>query len=373
MDQSFLKNVRVLLVDDDEDDAIIIRKLFSDSSSSQFSVEWVSDYERALERIQQKDHDVYLIDYRLGAETGIDLLEDVGVVDRTEPFILMTGVGDQRIELQSLKVAASDYLVKQSLTSAVLTRAIYYALGRKEVERAKIDQLLDITRSKDEFISIASHQLRTPATAVKQYVGMVLDSMAGEINDEQRKLLKRAYENNERQLVIVNDLLRVAQVDAGGVELNFSNVDIVDFIHKAISDNQSIFTTRNQTLIERIDLKKKPFLCRIDESAIRMIIDNMIENASKYSEPLTTTTVTVAALENSLCISVRDEGVGVSDESRLFQKFSRIDNKLSTSVGGTGLGLYWAKSIAKLHGGVLRYKKNHPKGSEFILEIPLKL
>ena len=244
MDQSFLKNIRVLLVDDDEDDALIIRKLFSGNHSSQFTFDWESEYDTAIDRIRQSDHDVYLIDYRLGGRTGLDLLEDLDVVDRPEPFILLTGVGDERIEFQSLKFAAADFLVKQSLSSNALVRAIYYALGRKEVERAKINQLIDITRSKDEFISIASHQLRTPATAVKQYVGMALDGMAGELNEAQRKLLKRAYENNERQLAIVNDLLKVAQVDAGGVELVYDIVELRDFIQKAVNDNKSLFDFR---------------------------------------------------------------------------------------------------------------------------------
>lgn len=373
MDQSFLKNIRVLLVDDDEDDALIIKKLFFGNHSSQFTFDWESEYDTAIDRIRQNDHDVYLIDYRLGGRTGLDLLEDLDVVDRPEPFILLTGVGDERIEFQSLKFAAADFLVKQSLSSNALVRAIYYALGRKEVERAKINQLIDITRSKDEFISIASHQLRTPATAVKQYVGMALDGMAGELSEAQRKLLKRAYENNERQLAIVNDLLKVAQVDAGGVELVYDIVELRDFIQKAVNDNKSLFDFRKQQLEVDFTGVKSDREIRLDESAIRMILDNVLENASKYSAPHTKTTVRITETTKCIVIAVEDEGVGVTDESRLFQKFSRINNELSTSVGGTGLGLYWAKSITKLHGGELLYEKNIPKGSKFILSIPKKL
>jgi CheY-like chemotaxis protein len=162
MEQSNLpKIVRVLLVDDDEEDYLIISRLFSSMKSIESELEWVSSSDEAIEAINEGRHDAYLIDYRLDARTGLDILQEVNALERSEPFILLTGVGDQGIERQSLALAASDYLVKKGLTSDSLARALYYALGRKEQEKQKITQLIELNKAKDEFISIASHQLRT--------------------------------------------------------------------------------------------------------------------------------------------------------------------------------------------------------------------
>jgi K+-sensing histidine kinase KdpD len=102
-----------------------------------------------------------------------------------------------------------------------------------------------------------------------------------------------------------------------------------------------------------------------------MVVDNLLENAKKYSEPKAKTQIILRRDDHDgVIIKVVDEGVGVAEPSKLFQKFSRIENKLSTEVGGTGLGLYWAQSIIRLHGGELVYEHNTPRGSQFIISLP---
>jgi two-component system sensor histidine kinase/response regulator len=367
MDQKLFNQIRVLLVDDDEDDYLIIKQMFASMKSSPFILEWISDSKTAIKAIKESRHDAYLVDYRLDALTGLDVLRKVNAFDRPEPFILLTGVGDRDIEFESIQLAASDYIVKRGLNAEVLSRTLYYALGRKEIERHKIEQLIEINNSKDEFISIASHQLRTPATAVKQYVSMVLDGYMGEITEKQRATLQRAYDGNERQLTIVNDLLKVAQIDAGGMELVINEVDVSSAVTRAVEDLRQIVEERQQKLVVTIE---EGLHASIDENSIRMVIDNLIDNASKYSQPGGEVTVELTRSVNDFKLKVKDEGVGVSMPDRLFQKFSRIDNPLSTEVGGTGLGLYWARSIARMHKGDLFYQPNQPKGSVFTLSIP---
>lgn len=360
--------VRVLLVDDDEDDYIIIKRLFTSMKGIKSQLEWVSSSTEAIARIKAEEHDAYLIDYRIDARTGLDVLQEADAFQRIEPFILLTGVGDQGIERESLHLAASDYLVKKDLTSDALARTIYYALGRKEQEKQKINQLIEINKAKDEFISIASHQLRTPATTVKQYVAMVLDGLSGNVSETQKKFLLKAYESNERQLSIINNLLKVAQVDSGSFELALNRSDVAHIVQEAAEDFAPAYSQKKQTLITD---NFKATHCLIDENAIRMVIDNLLENASKYSTANTTTTISMTHSKSSVKIIISDEGVGVLDPTRLFKKFSRIENELSTVVGGTGIGLYWAQSIARLHGGDLFYEVNSPHGSKFILLLPI--
>jgi signal transduction histidine kinase len=367
MDDQILNNIRVLLVDDDEDDYLIIRKIFEQVTNSPFVLSWTSSFEDAKKLIKQEKHDAYLIDYRLGEHTGLDLLRYAKPEKRLQPFILLTGASDQVIEWSSMMLAASDYLVKGSFDASLLTRTLFYAIQRKRFEAQRLDHLIELNRSKDEFISIASHQLRTPATAVKQYIGLVLDGFAGEIPDAQRQLLDRAYESNERQLRIVSDLLKVAQLDAGKVALKQRAVKVNALLNDILRSQKDVFDSRRQEVVT--NLLPKEQTVHADQDRLRMVFENIIDNASKYSEENMTITVDAEDIGDAVAVRVKDEGVGIdpANRSRLFEKFSRIENSLSTKVGGTGLGLYWAKKIIDLHDGLIQHEDNKPQGTIFTI------
>lgn len=235
---------------------------------------------------------------------------------------------------------------------------------------AYLEHVIEINQSKDEFISIASHQLRTPATGVKQYIGMILEGFFGDITPEQREILLRAYESNERQLRIVTDLLKVAQVDAGKVMLHFETLDINAFVRQIIRDNRATLKRRDQRL--KFTSSETSAAVMADPETMHMVIENIIDNASKYMEPGRTITVKVADGDDEVRVSVIDEGVGVPADKvdKLFEKFSRIENELSTKVGGTGLGLYWAKKIIDMHSGDIVYHPNKSGGSVFEIVLP---
>ncbi len=231
-------------------------------------------------------------------------------------------------------------------------------------------ELQSLNDSKDEFISLASHQLRTPATGVKQFIGMVTGGFAGDLNPTQQELLERAYESNERQLRIISDLLKVAQVDAGKIEPKKTPTNINDLLSSVIREQYDVYEERNQE-INHIDPNKE-LVARIDSDLIRMVLENLVNNASKYSHLNSLVTVNVYEKGNSICIDIDDEGVGISreDMAKLFRKFSRIDNELSTHVGGNGLGLYWAKKVVDLHGGKITVNSKEGEGSVFTVELP---
>lgn len=362
--------IKVLLVDDDEEDFFIIQQIFSHIPDSPFIVTWCSEYEEAQQLIKAKKFDVYLIDYRLGALSGLDLLRFAEPSKRQEPFILLTGVGDRKVEKQALQLAAADYLVKGSFGPELLSRTLFYSLGRKQIEQQRMEHLLELNRTKDEFISLASHQLRTPATAVKQFIGMVLQGFVGEASEEQKAILQKAYDSNERQLRIVSDLLKVAQVDAGKVTLRVAPTDAVDLVKDVIKDLEVIYKERQQTLVFEKPAHAQPIT--LDKERIHMVLENIIDNASKYSEPNTTVTVSIKDEAEAIAIRIQDQGVGISPEhfNRLFEKFSRIHNPLSTQVGGTGLGLYWAHKVVSLHGGSIQVDSEPGKGTRFTVYLP---
>lgn len=364
------KIIRVLLVDEDEDDYSIILWIFDRIPDSPFQLTWCNSYDKAKDLISTKEHDIYLIDYRLGVHTGLDLLEFAQPYKRSEPFILLTGVSDKSIEKRSMKLAAADYLVKGTFNADLLARTLYYSLERKQFEEQRFHHLIELNRAKDEFISVASHQLRTPATGVKQYLGMILEGFAGDLSDSQRAILQKANESNERQLRIVTDLLKVAQVDAGKVRLRKAEVDVTSLIKDVIKEQQETFEKRRQKVL--FQPEQASLNLYLDRDTIRMVLENLIDNASKYSGQDKIVTIQLRERADEVQITIIDNGVGIKreDQNRLFEKFSRIDNPLSTQVGGTGLGLYWAKKIVDLHQGRVTLESVVSEGTSFTVHLP---
>lgn len=267
----------------------------------------------------------------------------------------------------------------EDLTERQKTETAYAEASKRQAEleiitaalTAQQAQLVALNQSKDEFISLASHQLRTPATGVKQYIAMVLEGYAGDVPLKLRAFLERAYESNERQLSIVNDLLKVAQIDAGKVQLEKRPMDIAGLVASIIRDHASKFKEREQTIA--FHESDQTISIAADEPRLRMVLENIIDNASKYTDAGKTISVSVKRLKDKVRIRIKDQGVGIdeADIDKIFQKFVRLDNPLSTKVGGTGLGLYWAKKIIDLHGGRVTVRSKIGEGSTFIIDLPL--
>jgi signal transduction histidine kinase len=243
-------------------------------------------------------------------------------------------------------------------------------LHRAELLTKQRSRLMALNRAKDEFIGLASHQLRTPATSVKQYTGMLLENYSGKLTEAQRNMLSTAYESNERQLQVVDSILRVAQIDAGNITLKKEKVDLALLVKEILHGQTSVFATRHQT----VDFTpgNSNFVATVDKEKIRMVLENILDNASKYSPPGKKLEVKLKKSKNNLAISVKDDGVGIvkRDRPKLFKKFSRIDNPLSVAVGGTGLGLYWAKKIIDLHKGSIIVTSKPNRGSTFTISLP---
>lgn len=364
---------RVLLIDDDEDDFLIVRSLLVGIPHVNFELDWVSDFAKAEQAIADAAHDVYLVDYRLGLHTGMDLLAGMNLNDRPKPFIILTGAGDEAIEREAMAIGVADYLVKGTFDSDLLSRALRYAIQRKSSETQRINQLKEINRSKDEFIALASHQLRTPATAVKQYLGMLLAGYAGDVTDDQMAMLRTANESNERQLAIVNDILRVARLDLDKVSLSRRRHSLNKIMKNILDDITPIAKERAQLIT--YSKPATPLYVWVDEDFFRMAISNIVDNASKYTPSGGQIVITVEQQNGgTTTIEVIDQGVGIAaeDMDKLFKKFSRIQNPLSVEVGGTGLGLYWANEVIELHGGTIQVSSRLGRGTSFMITLPAR-
>lgn len=361
--------IKILLIDDDADDALLFRHAVKKIPDGNFVVEWVDDFQAGRTKIAENTHDVYVIDYQLGAENGTQLLREFNVVQREQPFIMLTGAADGTREKEAMKLGAADYLIKGAFDEQLLSRVIRYSIQRKILEAQRIEHLIEVNRSKDEFIAVASHELRTPATAVKQYIGMVTDGFAGDISEPQRNFLQRAYDSNERQLRIIDDILRVARLDLDTLSLNLVKLDVGQALRGIVKDLADVTKERDQKI--KLELAKSPAYIYADELYFRMALANIIENASKYSEA-GDITVTVRKIDDMVTIAVHDTGVGIDEKDieKLFVKFSRIHNPLSIQRGGTGLGLYWTREVISLHQGRVDVESQLGEGSTFTVTLP---
>ncbi len=232
-------------------------------------------------------------------------------------------------------------------------------------------ELEAISRSKDEFVALASHQLRTPATAVKQYVGMVLQGYTGAISDIQAEMLQKAFESNERQIQIINQILSAARADTGRLVMSPILLDLRVLAQSAWNDMRPLFEQRG--LRYHFVPPKRPMLTQADQTYLRMAIENLLHNACVYTPAGGEVTMRLAKTAHSYVLRVTDTGVGIkkADLGKLFAKFSRIYNDLSVQAGGSGIGLYLAAEIVRLHGGTIDVESKIRQGSTFAISLPL--
>lgn len=232
-------------------------------------------------------------------------------------------------------------------------------------------QLHRIDEVKDEFLSIASHQLRTPLTSVKGYLSMVLDGDAGTITPTQRHLLQEAFTSSQRMVSLIEDFLNMSRLQTGRFVVDKKLNDIHELVTNEVDMLRPTAKTRDLAL--RLDAKDVPINVMIDESKIRQVIMNFIDNSIYYSKNKSTIRVSLATEAGEMVFKVKDAGIGVPihEQARLFSKFYRASNARKRRPDGTGVGLYLAKKVIMAHGGSIIFESVEGEGSTFGFKLPL--
>ncbi|HPM39073.1 MAG TPA: ATP-binding protein [Candidatus Pacearchaeota archaeon] len=227
-----------------------------------------------------------------------------------------------------------------------------------------------IEKMKTEFVSVAAHQLRTPLSAIKWTIRMILDGDAGEINEEQRELLEQTYISNERMIRLINDLLDVSRIEEGRLLYNQEDARIEDVIDSVIEASQEML--RNKNMVLEVNKKETPKV-KIDKEKIGVVIQNLLENAIKYTEQGGKIKITLDNDEKNVIFKIEDSGVGIpkSQQDRIFTKFFRAENVTRMETNGTGLGLYTTKNIVQAHKGQIWFESEENKGTTFYFTIPI--
>ena len=231
-------------------------------------------------------------------------------------------------------------------------------------------------KTKREFISIASHQLRTPLTSIQWYIELVLADRDKTLTDEQRSDLERISRNNKRMVQLVNELLNVSRIDSGRLTIRPEKVDIVKFVEELVTEVLPQANSAKCALTIEKDISEE--FIWIDQLLLRQVIHNLLTNSIKYHNPKRECSIVVRLSKDDTTgdsvITVSDTGIGIpkSEQHRVFDKFWRAENVLTLNTEGTGLGLYVGKMLLEAAGGKISFTSQEQVGTTFQVTIPSK-
>lgn len=264
-------------------------------------------------------------------------------------------------------------LIISAIVSSGLVKRI---LKEKDMRRELLEAYEDLKRldkAKSEFVSIASHQLRTPLTAVKGYISMILEGTYGKFPEKAEKPLENISQSNDRLIKLVNDLLNVSRIEAGRLEIKYEKADVGEVVKSVFEELKNESENKKLYLkLERSE-EKLPEIS-IDKDKIRQVILNLIDNAIRYTEK-GGITVGLRVLGYNLQIAISDTGEGMNKEEieKMFTSFSRGSAGTKLYTEGAGLGLYVAKKFVDMHSGrIWAESKGKGKGTTFYIELPIK-
>jgi signal transduction histidine kinase len=242
------------------------------------------------------------------------------------------------------------------------TMKIFYNMTREKM----LDKL------KSEFITIAAHQLRTPLSAIKWVIKMVLDGDAGTLTPDQEQLLSKGYKSNERIITLVNDMLNVSRIEEGRFGYKMQPEDLSKALDGIIEALSSLINGKNIKF--NLERNQEFPLLNIDLKKMTLVIQNLLENAIKYTPENGRINVRMAHDDNNVTISIQDNGIGIpkADQVKLFTKFYRAENALRLQTEGSGLGLFIVRNIVKEHGGNISFESEEGVGTTFTITLPIK-
>ncbi len=345
----------------------------------------------ALDLVRENDYDVIVSDIKMPGMDGLAFLAKIQEMRPDTPTVLITGHGDHNLAIQALRGGAYDFIqkpIERDYFVAALRRAIQTRQLRRQVVeqqqtlenhakslektiQERTSELIEANAVKDEFISMASHELKTPLSSLKGMTQLLHRRLARAKSPEVASLV--SMESSIRRMeILVNDLLNISFLEMDMFSLQYRSCDIVKLCQSLV-DEYIIGTNPSPTIF--FDSIEKEMEAEVDVERIGQVILNLLSNARKYSSSGSPIYVSLQRQDDTYSISVRDSGVGIPPEllPHVFDRFYRVPTvevQTGSSVG-FGLGLYISRQIVERHGGSIHVESSPEIGSTFTIVLPL--
>ncbi|MEI6494967.1 MAG: HAMP domain-containing sensor histidine kinase, partial [bacterium] len=250
-------------------------------------------------------------------------------------------------------------------------------MSAKELELSlAYNRLQKLDEAPSKFVSVTTHQMRTPLAGIKWTLDMLLTGQLGPVTDEQKEFIKRGFDSTEKLVHIVNDLLSVDAIDADKSDYTFAEADLVELVACVTGEfvNQA---KSKQIKVEFVHPPSNKLAVEIDKDKVAMILENLIDNAIKYTKAgqvwVGINDSQVKAVDAKVEVVIADQGMGIApeDKDKVFHKFFRASNAVQTEPDGSGLGLFIAKDVVGKHGGSIWFTDRDGGGTEFHFTLPL--
>jgi signal transduction histidine kinase len=333
--------IRALLVEDNPGDARLIREMLRDAGAGHAAVELAHTVRLALglAELTNQVTDVVLLDLTLPDSHGFDTFTTVHAHAPDVAVVVLSGLDDGTLAVRAVQEGAQDYLVKGQVDGGAILRSMRYAIERQRLEAAR----RDLERQRDEFFSSVSHDLRTPVAAIKAAIGVVLANMPPDMPPPLQRLLGNIDLAADELPSLIEDLLEMARLQSGRVELWRSSVDLRDVIARAGRAIEPLIQARGQRLL--FSPPAEPVIASVDAERLGRVLRNLLGNAHKYGRENRTILVAVERHATEVRISVTDDGPGIppDDQERIFERFFRVRGSGSSGLDSVwrSLGHWW--------------------------------
>ena len=388
------KAISVLLVDDDQDDYMLTRDALKQAAGVRFKLDWCPTFDKGLAEMVRNRHEAYLVDYQLGAHTGVDLIKAARNKGCKMPLIILTGQGDLQVDVLAMKAGAVGYLEKSAIQPQLLERTIRWAIERHRAERLRRQlSTAEHLQNFNQFASSLTHQIRNPAAYMMTNLSVMKDHVSdfeaainalrlcladGDI-DRVKELLGREYmdktlrdmgemlrdnlEGQKRIKSILDDLTALARIERDDI----SKVDLSD-VARSACDMMDKEVRKRATL--KKDLNPVPTISG-DRGKLLKVVASLLLNAAQSmdeGDPIgNQIKVTTANKGGRVMLTIQDSGKGIPRDihERIFEPFFTTRHP-----NGKGLGLSIATEVVRRHGGKIRFDSKVGQGSVFQISLP---
>ena len=321
---------------------------------------------RPLERLRMAVHEVGQGD--LDVRSGVDSTDEVG--DLATAFDGMVGALQR-----SYEQLESEISVRRNAEAELSEYRdhLEHLVDERTEELLRLNEdLTRATRAKDDFLASMSHELRTPLNSIIGFTEIMLRGLAGDLNEEQRRQLHMVHESGQQLLLLVDDVLDLARINAGHIKVSAEEFSLVEAVSRLTEMMQPLAAAKDLDLSYRFD-GNAPYAIRSDQGKIDQIMLNLLSNAIKFTEEGSVLVVVRPHGDSMVALDVIDTGVGIPPEEResIFEQFHRGHHDLATTHPGTGLGLPISKRLAEVLGGHLEVESDNGDGSVFTLVVPI--